>query len=616
MVRNNNNNNNNLIMMSAARNHIYSVFTSLQRRRSHGGCVMAWEDDTRRIVQREEGLTATTPTMRPRRDFHQCRFVSTTTSSSSNSNNNNNKSTSLSTAAYSTANSVPSDKKEKEKQGAAVEEQQAEQESPEAHWRMFWTLAQHVWPSSSTPTTVNDYDSKNNNTAIISMDSHPTTTTPDELARIHAQRKRRVLASLGLLVAGKGVTIGVPYIFKYTVDSLASTTLSSAGVDVTTAADTAAATLAAVGDAAIVMPPLLTAMILGYGCSRAASAGFSEWRNAIFAVVAQDAIRQVGRSVFDHVHTKLDLQFHLSRNTGQLSRVLDRGQRSISFLLNAMVFHIFPTILEVSLVTTLLGLHFGAPHAVVVVTTVATYVGFTISVTTWRTKFRREMNRLDNQASSRVVDSLLNYETVQYFNNAQTEGDRYEESLRGYQKAALEAQESLSLLNFGQACIFSTGLSAIMYLTASQVLCGTATVGDLVLVNGLLFQLSVPLFFIGGVYREVRQSLIDMEQLFALQHAKATSMDMDAPPHAVPYDPQTMGTDIVFRDVYFSYPSSSPVPTKSAGNDAKKQDDKDGVDDETENDRYGRSILSGASLTIPQGKTVAIVGSSGCGKVS
>jgi ATP-binding cassette, subfamily B (MDR/TAP), member 7 len=267
----------------------------------------------------------------------------------------------------------------------------------------------------------------------------------------------------------------------------------------------------------------------------------------------------------------------------------------------------------------LLGLHFGTPHAVVVVTTVATYVGFTISVTTWRTKFRREMNRLDNQASSRVVDSLLNYETVQYFNNAQAEGDRYEESLRGYQKAALEAQESLSLLNFGQACIFSAGLSAIMYLTASQVLSGTATVGDLVLVNGLLFQLSVPLFFIGGVYREVRQSLIDMEQLFALQHAKATSMNMDVPANAVPYDPQTMGTDIVFRDVYFSYPSSSSsssVPLKGVDNDKTKQEDKNGASDETtENDRYGRSILSGASLTIPQGKTVAIVGSSGCGKV-
>ena len=419
-------------------------------------------------------------------------------------------------------------------------------------WRIVQSLAHHVWPN-------------NNNDAAT--DSSSSSETKEDMVL----RKKRVVASVGLMLGGKAVTIQVPYLFKHLIDSLPSV-------------ETTTTTTTAMTDPMVLTSGVPVALLLGYGISRAAASGLQEWRNAVFCHVAQDAIRKVGRSVFDHVH-RLDLQFHLGRNTGQLSRVLDRGQRSISFVLNAMVFHIVPTILEVSLVTGLMTYQFGSAHSVVVLATIGSYLGFTVAVSTWRTKFRKDMNRLENQASGRVVDSLLNYETVQYFNNTQHEGERYEESLRGYQKAALESQYSLSLLNFGQAVIFSSGLSAIMWLTAEQIVAGTATVGDLVLVNGLLFQLSVPLFFIGGVYREVRQSFVDMEAMFQLRD---TQPKIQTAPDAIQYDPESMGTSIELQDVHFAYPTAA-----------------------TE-----RSILKGTTLSIPSGKTVAIVGSSGCGTLS
>ncbi|CAB9529909.1 Lactococcin-G-processing and transport ATP-binding protein LagD [Seminavis robusta] len=377
-------------------------------------------------------------------------------------------------------------------------------------------------------------------------------------------RKQRVLGSLGLLMAGKAVTIQVPYIFKHLVDSLPGTDLLMS--DPTMAATTG-------------LPILL---LLGYGTARASASGLQELRNVVFAHVAQDIIRKVGRRTFDHVH-QMDLQFHLERNTGQLSRVLDRGNRSITFVLNAMVFHIAPTIFEVSLVTGLMAYSFGPMHSAIVLGTVSAYVGFTLGITQWRTQFRRDMNKLENEASGRVVDSLLNYETVNYFTNHEHEGNRYETSLRGYQKAALQAQNSLSLLNFGQQAIFSAGLTGVMWLTTQQIIDGTATVGDLVLVNGLLFQLSVPLFFIGSVYREVRQSFIDMENMYQLLDQKPRIVDKGT---AITYDPVTMGTNISFEAIQFAYPSAA-----------------------TE-----RQILKGTTLDIKEGSTVALVGSSGCGK--
>jgi len=378
------------------------------------------------------------------------------------------------------------------------------------------------------------------------------------------------------MMAGKAVTIQVPYIFKSLVDALQLDTTSA--IDVATLASSTNLDLTTATTATGI--PLI-AVLMGYGMSRGAASGFQELRNAVFANVTQEAIRKVGRSVFEHVHS-LDMQFHLTSKTGNLSSILDRGNRSISFVLNAMVFHVAPTTVEVSLVTGLIYYQFGSPHACVVLATIATYVGFTTGITQWRTKFRRDMNRLENQASGRVVDSLVNYETVQFFSNVPHEVDLYEKSLKGYQKAALQAQQSLSLLNFGQAAIFSAGLTGVMILTAQQIVDGTATVGDLVLVNGLLFQLSVPLNFIGSVYREVQRSLLDMEQTFQLLDTKSAIYN---DPTKLVYDPNTMMTNISFNNVDFSYPGKND-----------------------------RQILNNLSFEIPQGKTVAFVGSSGCGK--
>ncbi|KAI2512898.1 hypothetical protein MHU86_1444 [Fragilaria crotonensis] len=405
--------------------------------------------------------------------------------------------------------------------------------SRELQMRIARTLFQYVWPQDSMQ------------------------------SKEDQERKYRVKLSLGLMVAGKMVTIQVPFLFKYLVDSMSSEALLAQ-------------------DHVVSLSGMPLALVLGYGISRITMSGMNEYRNAVFAHVAQDAIRKVGRKVFDHVH-QLDMQYHLSRNTGQLSRVLDRGNRSISFILNAMVFNIAPTLLEVGVVAGLMGYHCGPAHAGVVLGTLATYMGFTVGVTQWRTKFRRDMNRLENEASGRVVDSLLNYETVQYFNNAEYEGNRYEESLRNYQTAALQGQQSLSLLNFGQVAIFSVGLTSVMYLTGQQIIAGTATVGDLVLVNGLLFQLSIPLNFIGTVYREVRQSLIDMEQMFNLLDTKPGIQDAR---DVIEYSPADMGTKLTFTNVEFAYPG------------------------------LVRPILKGITFDVEEGKTVALVGSSGSGKSS
>lgn len=400
--------------------------------------------------------------------------------------------------------------------------------SSERTEKILKSLGTHLWPASDVP---------------------------------HAREiKTKVLASIGLLLSSKLINIQVPFLFKDIIDTLSVTTSSA--------------------DPVTVILPL--SLICGYGLSRFTAAASQELRNAIFATVAQRAIRRVTRNVYHHL-LRLDLQFHLERQTGALSRTIDRGSRSIDFVLRAMIFNVAPTAFEIALVSAILAHEFGWPYALVSLTTLGAYTAFTVGITQWRTKFRRQMNRLENEAGGKVVDSLMNYETVKIFNNEQHEVDRYDTCLKGYQQAALKTQTSLSLLNVGQNAIFSAGMTAMMIMAAQGVVNGNLTVGDVVLVNTLLFQLSVPLNFIGSVYRETRQAVIDMEAMFALTHETPTIHSPTCPLVLLP-SPESGLDTIEFQNVHFGY------------NDNRK-------------------ILNGASFHIEAGKTTAIVGASGSVRV-
>ncbi|KAI8718348.1 hypothetical protein NCS52_00613500 [Fusarium sp. LHS14.1] len=368
--------------------------------------------------------------------------------------------------------------------------------------------------------------------------------------------KVRVGLAVSLLIGAKVMNVQVPFYFKSIVDSM--------NIDI-----------AAVGGTATTVAG---AMILAYGATRIGATVFQEVRNAVFASVAQKAIRRVAGNVFEHL-LRLDLTFHLSKQTGGLTRALDRGTKGISFILTSMVFHILPTALEISMVCGILTYNYGAKFAVLTVLTMVSYSAFTIWTTAWRTKFRRQANAADNKASTVAVDSLINYEAVKYFNNEKFEVARYDKALQQYERNSIKVATSLAFLNSGQNLIFSSALTGMMYLAAEGVASGGLTVGDLVMVNQLVFQLSVPLNFLGSVYRELRQSLLDMETLFNLQKVNANIKEKpDAKPLVL-----SKGGEIKFENVNFAYHPDRP-------------------------------ILRNLSLTIPAGKKVAIVGPSGCGK--
>ncbi|ORX58221.1 P-loop containing nucleoside triphosphate hydrolase protein [Hesseltinella vesiculosa] len=317
--------------------------------------------------------------------------------------------------------------------------------------------------------------------------------------------------------------------------------------------------------------------IIGYGLARLGASAFQELRNAVFANVAQKAIRRVSLSVFSHLH-KLEMNFHLSRQTGGLNRAIDRGTKGISFIVSSMVFHVLPTALEISMVCGILAYNFGARYAAVTFATIVAYTAFTVTTTAWRTKFRKQANAADNEAASKAVDSLINFEAVKYFNNEAFEVAQYDKPLQKYEKASLKVATSLAALNAGQNAIFSSALTAMMLLSANGVLNGTMTVGDVVMVNQLVFQLSMPLNFLGSVYRELRQSLIDMDTLFSLNNRQP--LVMDAPDAK---DFVYKGGEIRFENVTFGYHPTQP-------------------------------ILNNVSFTIPAGSKAAFVGHSGCGK--
>uniref|UniRef100_A0A915PWS2 Iron-sulfur clusters transporter ABCB7, mitochondrial n=1 Tax=Setaria digitata TaxID=48799 RepID=A0A915PWS2_9BILA len=315
------------------------------------------------------------------------------------------------------------------------------------------------------------------------------------------------------------------------------------------------------------------------GAARSGSALFNELRNAVFSRVAQYSIRSIARQIFLHLHS-LDLSFHLSRQTGGMSKAIDRGTRGMAFVQSALVFNVVPTAVEVAMVSGLLYLNCGPSFTIATLGCLSTYTIATLGITQWRTKFRHQMNEADNEASNRAVDSLINYETVKYFNNENFEADRYDFFLKKYEVAALKTSTSLAFLNFAQNAIFSSGLVAVMCLAATEIQKGTMNVGDLILANTLLFQLSVPLNFLGSVYREIKQGLIDMQLMFSLLYLKSNITEK---PNAQPLKVSLGNSSISFRNVTFGY-----LP--------------------------GQHILKGLNLDIPSGKKVAIVGGSGTGK--
>ncbi|KAI9434344.1 P-loop containing nucleoside triphosphate hydrolase protein [Lactarius indigo] len=385
----------------------------------------------------------------------------------------------------------------------------------------------------------------------------------------------RVVLGVGLLVGGKLLNVQVPLFFKEIIDTL--------NIPL---------------DAQSTVWVVCGSVVLAYGAARIGATLFGELLNAVFANVGQRAVRTVARQTFEHL-LNLDLKFHLSRQTGGLTRAIDRGTkyvhppfnflvpwkslarcrgRGVTFILQAILFRVVPTALEISLVCGILTYKFGWDYAAITLATMAAYTWFTVRTTAWRTQFRRQANSADNKAATVAVDSLLNYEAVKNFNNEQYEVKQYDAHLCAYEKASVKIATSLALLNSGQNVIFSTALTGIMFLAAQGVINGTMTVGDLVMVNQLVFQLSMPLNFLGTIYREVRQSLLDMEVLFNLQAEHTPAKD---PPDAKPLS--LSGGEISFENVAFAYHPSRP-------------------------------IFRDISFTIPAGKKVAIVGPSGCGK--
>ena len=362
--------------------------------------------------------------------------------------------------------------------------------------------------------------------------------------------KFRVLAAITCLVLAKVANVGVPILLKRIVDNLDAQT------------------------AALVVP---LALLVAYGLLRLSTTMFTELREYLFAKVTQRAVRKIALQVFRHLHA-LSLRFHLQRQTGGLTRDVERGQRGISTLISYTLFSILPTLVEIALVSAILIARYDWTFMAITAGALCVYITFTVFITEWRTQYRRTMNELDSKANVRAIDSLLNYETVKYFGNEEWEARRYDESMQRWEKAAVKRQTSLSALNIGQSAIIAIAVTLIMWRATVGVVDGTMTLGDLVLVNAFMIQLYIPLNFLGVIYREIKQALADMERLFGLIEENAEVRDKPgAPPLAI------RDAAVRFEHVYFGYEAN-------------------------------RQILFDVSFTIPSGRKVAVVGPSGAGK--
>jgi ATP-binding cassette subfamily B protein len=384
-----------------------------------------------------------------------------------------------------------------------------------ADWRTLRTLAPYLWPPGSL------------------------------------EIRGRVVLALLLLGAAKVANVWVPLVYKHAIDALSGKTA-----------------------AAIVLP---LGMLFAYGLLRVLAVAFGELRDAVFAKVGQRAIRAVALTTFQHLHA-LALRFHLDRQTGGLSRAIERGTKGIEFLLTFMLFNILPTLVEILLVCGILWWLYDFVYSAATFATIVGYIWFTLAITEWRLKYRREMNETDSEANTKAIDSLLNYETVKYFGNEGHEARRFDSSLQRYERAAVRSKTSLSLLNIGQGAIIAAGLTAVMIMAGRGVAAGKMTMGDFVLVNAYLVQLYLPLNFLGFVYREIKQSLIDTESMFDLMAVEAEVKDA---PGARPVVVDR--AEVAFDNVEFGYDSRRP-------------------------------ILQGVSFKVPPGRKVAIVGPSGAGK--
>lgn len=396
----------------------------------------------------------------------------------------------------------------------SVLEEEEKPEGSQSHWNTLKTLSRHLWPKS------------------------------------RRDLQLRVVAAMACLVGARLVSVYVPVIYKDAVDALSPDNI------------------------ALVLP---FAVILSYGLARLGTSLLGELRDFVFVRVSQHAQRTVALNTFKHLH-RLSLRFHLDRQTGGLSRVIERALRGMQFVLSFMLFNILPTLIELVLVMVVLSYYFDYRYPIITGSTVVLYILFTLLVTEWRLKFRKEMNAKDSAANTKAIDSLLNFETVKYFSNEEHEYGRYDSSLAGYEAAAIKSQSSLSLLNVGQASIISVGVVILMYLAASGVVDGKLTVGEFVLANTYMMQLFMPLNFLGFVYREMKQGFIDMDKMFELLHVAEEVKDApDSEPLAVE------GARIEFDQVCFSY-------------------------------NEDRKILDKISFTAEAGQNVAIVGPSGSGK--
>ncbi|MEI6761557.1 MAG: ABC transporter ATP-binding protein/permease [Betaproteobacteria bacterium] len=369
------------------------------------------------------------------------------------------------------------------------------------------------------------------------------------------QYKWRVIAALAFMVSAKLANVGVPLLLKQLVDTMNP----QSGVGVS---------------ALLVVP---AALLVAYGLLRLSTTLFAELRDLVFAKATEGASRSISLQVFRHLHG-LSLRFHLERQTGGMTRDIERGTRAVHSLISYSLYSIVPTLIEVTLVLTLLAVKFDIWFAWITLIALAFYITFTIAVTEWRTQFRKKMNEMDSTAHSRAIDSLLNYETVKYFNNEDFEAKRYDENLERYRRAAIKSQTTLSLLNAGQQLIIAGGLVAMLWRATQGVVDGRMTLGDLVMVNAFMIQLYIPLGFLGVLYREIKQSLTDLEKMFTLMEREREIADLPGAPAL-----NVHGADLRFDHVHFAYDPARP-------------------------------ILQDISFVIPAGKTVAVVGPSGSGK--